>query len=191
MLLLDEVEKAHQDIFGILLQVMDHSTLTDNAGRKADFRNVILIMTTNVGSRELSEQPIGFMTDRKGRGGRSIKKHFSPEFRNRLDGIITFNSLDMPVIKMVVDKQINELQAQLTEKKVAVRLTDAVRSWLAVHGYDPNYGARPMRRIIMEKIGDVMSEEILFGKLSQGGVADIDLKDDELSFVFTGKNETQ
>ncbi|MCK5323681.1 MAG: ATP-dependent Clp protease ATP-binding subunit ClpA, partial [Desulfobulbaceae bacterium] len=131
------------------------------------------------------------MTDRKGRGGRSIKKHFSPEFRNRLDGIITFNSLDMPVIKMVVDKQINELQAQLTEKKVTIRLTDAVRSWLAVHGYDPNYGARPMRRIIMEKIGDVMSEEILFGKLSQGGVADIDLKDDELFFVFTGKNETQ
>ncbi|MCK5232719.1 MAG: AAA family ATPase, partial [Desulfobulbaceae bacterium] len=189
VLLLDEVEKAHQDIFGILLQVMDHSTLTDNTGRKADFRNVILIMTTNVGSRELSEQPIGFMTDRKGRDQRAVKKHFSPEFRNRLDGIITFNSLDMSIIKMVVDKQINELQAQLSEKKVTIRMTDAVRSWLATHGYDPDYGARPMRRLIMEKIGDVLSEEILFGRLSQGGIADVDLKDDELSFAFTGKNE--
>ncbi|MEA2083786.1 MAG: ATP-dependent Clp protease ATP-binding subunit ClpA [Thermodesulfobacteriota bacterium] len=191
VLLLDEIEKAHQDIFGILLQVMDHSTLTDNAGRKADFRNVILIMTTNVGSREMAEQPIGFMTGGKGRDQRAVKKHFSPEFRNRLDGIITFNSLDMSVIKMVVDKQINELKSQLVDKKVIIRLTDAVRSWLAVHGYDSNYGARPMRRIIMERIGDVLSEEILFGKLSQGGVADIDLKDDEPFFVFTGKNEAE
>lgn len=188
VLLLDEIEKAHPDIFSILLQVMDHSTLTDNAGRKADFRNVILIMTTNAGAREMSERPIGFMTDNKGKDQKALKNLFAPEFRNRLDGIITFNSLDMVLMEKIVDKMINELQTQLAEKKVIISLTPAARTWLAKKGYDPAYGARPLRRLVMQKIGDVLAEEILFGMLTKGGQAKIGIKKNELEFSYEEKN---
>jgi ATP-dependent Clp protease ATP-binding subunit ClpA len=183
VLLLDEIEKAHPDIFSILLQVMDHSTLTDNAGRKADFRNVILIMTTNAGARELSGQSIGFMTSRKGGGQKAIKNLFSPEFRNRLDGIITFNALEPRVMEMIVDKLINELQDRLREKMVVITLTDKARQWLATAGHDPDYGARPLRRLIMTEIGDRITEEILFGSLAKGGTVQVDRPED--AFVFT------
>ncbi len=183
VLLLDEIEKAHPDIFGILLQVMDHSTLTDNAGRKADFRNVVLIMTTNAGAREMSNQPIGFTTSKKGRDQKAIKNLFSPEFRNRLDATITFNSLDISVMALIVDKLIRELQERVQEKKVTITLTDKARSWLASEGHDPDYGARPLRRLIMTEIGDALTEEILFGKLSRGGTVQVDRKKD--GFVFS------
>ena len=185
VLLLDEIEKAHPDIFSILLQIMDHSTLTDNTGRKADFRNVILIMTTNAGAREMSERAIGFMTDNKGREQKAIKNMFSPEFRNRLDATITFNALDKKVMGRIVDKMIGELQNQLAEKKVRIELKTQARSWLADKGYDPNYGARPLRRLIMQEIGDVLSDEILFGKLSKGGTVSIGVKNKKLLFNYT------
>lgn len=187
VLLLDEIEKAHPDVFSILLQVMDHSTLTDNSGRRADFRNVILIMTTNVGARELSQQPIGFMTDKKGKDQKAIKNLFSPEFRNRLDAIISFNSLEMDTIKMIVDKMVSELEGQLADKKVNISLTDEARSLLAAKGFDPDYGARPLRRLIMKEIGDELTEEILFGKLSKGGLVQIDARDKKLTLTFYGK----
>jgi ATP-dependent Clp protease ATP-binding subunit ClpA len=182
VLLLDEIEKAHPDIFSILLQVMDHSTLTDNAGRKADFRNVILIMTTNAGARELSGQTIGFMTSKKGGGQKAIKNLFSPEFRNRLDGIITFTALEMAVMERIVDKMINELQDRLREKMVVITLTEKARQWLAKAGHDPDYGARPLRRLIMTEIGDRITEEILFGSLAKGGTVQVDRPAD--AFVF-------
>ncbi len=184
VLLLDEIEKAHPDVFSILLQVMDHSTLTDNAGRRADFRNVILIMTTNAGAREMSSQAIGFISDSSGRGEKALQNLFSPEFRNRLDAIITFQSLDMECVEKVVDKMIAELQDQLSEKKVRISLTPAARSWLARKGYDPAYGARPLRRLIMREIGDVLTEEILFGKLKNGGEVRISRKNDAMSFSY-------
>ncbi|MFP3982065.1 MAG: ATP-dependent Clp protease ATP-binding subunit ClpA [Desulfurivibrionaceae bacterium] len=183
VLLLDEIEKAHQDIFSILLQVMDHATLTDNSGRKADFRNVILIMTTNAGVRDMTGQPIGFVSSRKGKEDREIKNLFSPEFRNRLDTIVTFNSLDMAIMEKIVDKMVFELEARLAEKKVTISLTEAARSWLALKGYDPDYGARPMRRLIMTELGDRLTDEILFGKLSQGGRVVIDRNEED--FIFT------
>ncbi|MEN8143088.1 MAG: AAA family ATPase, partial [Thermodesulfobacteriota bacterium] len=184
VLLLDEIEKAHPDIFSILLQIMDHSTLTDNTGRKADFRNVILIMTTNAGAREMSERAIGFMTDNKGREQKAIKNMFSPEFRNRLDATITFNALDRKVMGQVVDKMIAELQTQLIEKKVRLELSTQARSWLATKGYDPDYGARPLRRLIMREIGDVLADEILFGSLVKGGTARIGVKNKKLLFNY-------
>jgi ATP-dependent Clp protease ATP-binding subunit ClpA len=174
VLLLDEIEKAHPDVFNILLQVMDHATLTDNNGRKADFRNVIIIMTTNAGAREMSEKPIGFIADNKGKNLKAIKKMFTPEFINRLDKIITFNSLGHDVVKKIVDKLINELQEQLTEKKIVITLKEAARDRLAAKGYNPSYGARPLKRLIMTEIGDPLAEEILFGKLVKGGKAIID-----------------
>jgi ATP-dependent Clp protease ATP-binding subunit ClpA len=149
VLLLDEIEKAHPDVFSILLQIMDHSTLTDNAGRRADFRNVILIMTTNAGARELSEQAIGFLSDKKGRGQKALQNLFSPEFRNRLDATVTFNNLEKKVIEKIVDKMVFELEAQLTEKDVSIDLSAKARSFLATKGFDPDYGARPLRRLIM------------------------------------------
>ncbi len=185
VLLLDEIEKAHNDIFSILLQVMDHSTLTDNTGRRADFRNVIIIMTTNAGARELSSASIGFVSDtRKGKDKVAIEKLFSPEFRNRLDSTISFSSLDHESMKKVVDKLMVELQAQLAEKRVSIKLNDEARSWLAKKGYDPSYGARPLRRLIMKEIADVLTEEILFGKLTHGGEAQIDLEDENLTFTY-------
>mgnify|MGYP000122611882 CR=1 FL=1 len=171
VLLLDEIEKAHMDIYSILLQVMDHSTLTDNSGRKADFRNVVIIMTTNAGAREMAANTIGFVGDKKGKSDKAVEKLFSPEFRNRLDATVTFGPLEHESMQQVVDKLIIELEGQLLEKKVKIELTDAARNWLATEGYDPDFGARPLRRLIMKEIGDVLSEEILFGHLSGGGIA--------------------
>ncbi len=184
VLLFDELEKAHPDIFGILLQVMDHASLTDNSGRKADFRNVTLIMTTNAGARELAERPIGFTGDSQGRDGKALKNLFAPEFRNRLDSIITFNSLDTSLMEQIVDKMALELQQQLAEKKVTINLTPAARTWLAQRGYDPEYGARPLRRLILGEIGDTLTEEILFGQLRKGGEAKVGMKGKKLSFSF-------
>jgi len=185
VLLLDEIEKAHPDIFNILLQVMDHSTLTDNSGRKADFRNVILIMTTNAGAKENSGQTIGFMTGKKDGNKKALKNLFSPEFRNRLDATITFNELDQKVMTLIVDKMIYELEAQLAAKKVSIILSHKARKWLATHGYKPEFGARPMRRLIMSKIGDQLSEAILFGQLAKGGQAQIDHDDENFQFTYT------
>ncbi len=184
VLLLDEIEKAHPDIYSILLQVMDHSTLTDNSGRKADFRNVILIMTTNAGARELTAKSIGFVTPKKGRDQSAINKIFAPEFRNRLDAIITFSALNSEAMQHVVAKLIGELEGQLAEKRVSINLSPAATAWLAEKGYDPDFGARPLRRLIMKEIGDVLTEEILFGELARGGEARIDLQDGKLHFVY-------
>jgi len=184
VLLLDEIEKAHPDVFNVLLQVMDSSTLTDNAGRRADFRNVILIMTTNAGAREMSGQPIGFMGQKSGRDQKAIKDLFAPEFRNRLDGIIRFNHLEMPEIEQVVDKLVREIEAQLAEKQVRIDLTPEARAWLARKGYDPDYGARPLRRIMMKEIGDPLSDEILFGRLTKGGTVVVSVQTGALAFAF-------
>jgi ATP-dependent Clp protease ATP-binding subunit ClpA len=185
VLLLDEIEKAHSDIFSILLQVMDHSTLTDNTGRKADFRNVILIMTTNAGAREISSASIGFVTgSNKGKDTTAVNKLFSPEFRNRLDSIVSFSTLDEATMEKIVDKLMAELKTQLADKKVSIILTDKARTWLARKGHDPAYGARPLRRLIMKEIGDALTEEILFGKLVQGGQASVDVDDDKLIFSY-------
>jgi ATP-dependent Clp protease ATP-binding subunit ClpA len=185
VLLLDEIEKAHPDIFSILLQVMDHSTLTDNSGRKADFRNVIIIMTTNAGARELAGNAIGFVTSKKGKDQTAINKLFAPEFRNRLDAIVSFGSLDQDATEKVVDKLIRELEEQLAEKRVSIKLTVKARQYLAKKGYDPNYGARPLRRLIMKEIGDTLTEEILFGKLSKGGEATVGERKGQLVFHYT------
>ena len=188
VLLLDEIEKAHPDVFSILLQVMDHSTLTDNAGRRADFRNVILIMTTNAGARELTERAIGFMADKKDQGQKALHNLFAPEFRNRLDAVITFNPLKMAIIEKIVDKMVGELEMQLSEKRVSIKLSAKARALLAKKGYDPDYGARPLRRLILKEIGDVLTEEILFGKLSKGGKAQVDAKGKNLLFSYKSKS---
>ncbi len=185
VLLLDEIEKAHQDIFSILLQVMDHSTLTDNSGRKADFHNVILIMTTNAGARELASKSIGFVTSKKGKDKTAINKLFAPEFRNRLDAIVSFGSLNQEATELVVGKLIKELEGQLAEKRVSIKLTTRAKKYLATKGYDPDYGARPIRRLIMKEIGDILTEEILFGKLVRGGEALVDEQDKALTFSYT------
>jgi ATP-dependent Clp protease ATP-binding subunit ClpA len=184
VLLLDEIEKAHPDIFSILLQVMDHSSLTDNAGRKADFRNVIIIMTTNAGAREMSGQSMGFVSQKKGKDQKAIKDLFAPEFRNRLDGIISFNPLDLDIVGKIVDKLILELSAQLAERKVSISLSTEARNWLAEHGFDPDFGARPLRRLIMLEIGDALSEEILFGKLQKGGNVTVGRDKEGFSFSY-------
>jgi ATP-dependent Clp protease ATP-binding subunit ClpA len=188
VLLLDEIEKAHPDIFSILLQVMDYATLTDNNGKKADFRNVILIMTSNAGSSEMSKSSIGF-GDRSGdtlsKGEEAIKKLFSAEFRNRLDATITFRPLNAGIMKMVVDKFLNELRSQLKQRKVRIEVTDAVLGWLAEKGFDPAFGARPLGRLIQTEIRDRLSEELLFGKLTRGGTVHIDLADGGLKFRFS------
>jgi ATP-dependent Clp protease ATP-binding subunit ClpA len=184
VLLLDEIEKAHPDVFSILLQVMDHSTLTDNAGRRADFRNVILIMTTNAGAREMSERAIGFLGDSKGKEQKAIKNLFSPEFRNRLDATITFSALEIETVEKVVDKMVQELQQQLASKKVTITLSPSARSWLAREGYEPAFGARPLRRLIMKEIGDVLTEEILFGSLAKGGKVEISRENNQTTFSY-------
>ncbi len=181
VVLLDEIEKAHPEVFNLLLQVMDHGTLTDNNGRKADFRNVILIMTTNAGSEEMSRSSIGFTTqDHETDGMEAIKKGFTPEFRNRLDGIIQFKSLEGKVIHTVVDKFLTQLQQQLDEKHVVLDVDDDARDWLAEHGYDEQMGARPMERLIQEKIKKPLAEEVLFGNLASGGVVSVSVSDGEL-----------
>ncbi|HEX8179240.1 MAG TPA: ATP-dependent Clp protease ATP-binding subunit ClpA [Pyrinomonadaceae bacterium] len=189
VLVLDEIEKAHPNLFNILLQVMDHATLTDNNGKRADFRNVILIMTTNAGAQELSAGGIGFQSNSTGRGrGRgAIERTFSPEFRNRLDAWIAFEPLSFEVIVRVVDKFIGELNAQLAEQKTTVRLSAGARAWLAEHGFDRQYGARPMARLIQTKIKAPLAEEILFGQLTAGGEVLVDVQGDELTLRLPEK----
>ena len=187
VLLLDEIEKAHLDLFNILLQVMDHATLTDNTGRKADFRNVIFMMTSNAGSREMSSASIGFgqtHKDAESKGKKAIERLFSPEFRNRLDEIISFNALNLDIMEMIVDKFIAELNQQLAIKKVALTISPQVRTWLAKEGHDPTYGARPLGRVIQAEIKDMLSDEILFGKLQNGGHVTLDMKDEKLTFNY-------
>ncbi len=186
VILLDEIEKAHPEVFNILLQVMDHGTLTDNNGRKADFRNTVVIMTTNAGAQDMSRASMGFQPqDHSSDATEMIKKTFSPEFRNRLDGIIQFNPLPVEVIRTVVDKFLVELQVQLDQQKVQLEVSDEVREWLIENGYDKNMGARPMERLIQDSIKKMLAEEILFGKLSKvGGTAYVELKDGEISIEF-------
>ena len=186
VILLDEMEKAHPEVFNILLQVMDHGTLTDNNGRKADFRNVVLVMTTNAGAHDMSRASMGFnVQDHTSDGAEIIKKTFSPEFRNRLDAIIPFNPLSIEVIKTVVDKFLVELQAQLDEKKVQLEVSEKARDWIADKGYDKTMGARPMQRLIQENIKKPLAEELLFGQFSsKGGVVYVDQEEDGLSLKF-------
>ncbi len=183
VLLLDEIEKAHPDVYNLLLQIMDHGTLTDNNGRKADFRNVIIVMTTNAGAEQMSRPSIGFThQDHSTDGMEVIKRMFTPEFRNRLDAIIQFKALEPATISHVVDKFIIELEAQLQEKNVALEVEEPARRWLAVNGFDPKMGARPMARTIQENIKKPLAEELLFGKLVKGGSIRIDVKDEKLVF---------
>jgi len=186
VLLLDEIEKAHPDIYNILLQVMDHGTLTDNNGRQADFRNVILIMTTNAGAESMQKAMIGFSAKREaGDEMADIKRMFSPEFRNRLDATISFKALDNEVILRVVDKFLMQLEAQLHEKKVEAHFTDELKAWLAGEGFDPMMGARPMARLIQDTIRSALADELLFGRLANGGKVTIDLDaDGKVKLVF-------
>jgi ATP-dependent Clp protease ATP-binding subunit ClpA len=192
VLVLDEIEKAHPDVFNILLQVMDHATLTDNNGKQADFRNVVLIMTTNAGAREMSNAEIGFRTDLAqssnaaavSKAKNAIERTFSPEFRNRLDAWIQFNALTLADVERVVDKFVDELRVQLGDKQVTLELTEAARHWLAQEGFDRLYGARPMARLIQQKIKEPLSEELLFGALQQGGRALADVEDNALVLTF-------
>jgi ATP-dependent Clp protease ATP-binding subunit ClpA len=188
VVLLDEIEKAHPDIFNILLQVMDHAALTDNTGRKADFRNVVLVLTSNAGSRELSQRTMGFFegsaSDTISRSKLAIERVFSPEFRNRLDAIVTFGSLNPEVMEQIVDKFILQLEQQLAERKVAITLLPEARSWLAVRGYDPKFGARPLGRVIQREVRDPLTDQILFGALENGGTVTIGVADDKLTFAY-------
>jgi len=185
VLLLDEIEKAHQDIFNILLQVMDHGSLTDNNGRQANFHNIILIMTSNVGAREMSSAPIGFGGRLPGEARHEVEKTFSPEFRNRLDAIIAFRALDEDVMTRVVDKFIRQLKGSLSERKVTLTLTDGARRDLARRGYDPVFGARPLGRLIENEIGNLLADEILFGRLTGGGKVRIGCKSGKLDFKYS------
>lgn len=185
VLLLDEIEKAHPDLFNILLQVMDHGKLTDNNGKSIDFRNVVLIMTTNAGAADLAKAAIGFNREvREGDDKEAIEKMFTPEFRNRLDSIITFANLSPEVMTKVVDKFIMELEVQLGERNVTIELSDEAREWLAKKGYDRLFGARPLSRIIQEHIKKPLSEELLFGKLVSGGVAQVKVVDRKIAFDY-------
>nr|VFK33540.1 MAG: ATP-dependent Clp protease ATP-binding subunit ClpA [Candidatus Kentron sp. MB]VFK76261.1 MAG: ATP-dependent Clp protease ATP-binding subunit ClpA [Candidatus Kentron sp. MB] len=185
VLLLDEIEKAHYDVFNLLLQIMDHGALTDNNGRKSDFRNVILIMTSNAGADRMDRASIGFtQQDHSGDAMGAINQTFTPEFRNRLDAVVLFKSLDTDTIGHVVDKFILELEHQLEEKKVTIQVTEAARAWLGKHGFDPKMGARPMTRVIQDKIKKILAEELLFGKLEGGGKVSIGVDDDKLTFTY-------
>ncbi|GAL10067.1 ATP-dependent Clp protease ATP-binding subunit ClpA [Vibrio astriarenae] len=190
VVLLDEIEKAHPDIFNLLLQVMDNGTLTDNNGRKADFRNVILVMTTNAGVQETQKKSIGLIQQDHSHDAMSeIKKVFTPEFRNRLDSIIWFNSLDEQVIHQVVDKFIVELQVQLDARGVSLEVDEDARHWLANKGYDKAMGARPMGRVIQEQLKKPLANELLFGSLVDGGTVKVSLKKGELKFAYIGSKE--
>ncbi|MGE5027731.1 MAG: AAA family ATPase, partial [Betaproteobacteria bacterium] len=192
VLLLDEIEKAHPDIFNILLQVMDHGTLTDNNGRKADFRNVIIVMTTNAGAESLTKSGIGFtLAQKPGDEMAEIKRLFSPEFRNRLDGIISFAPLSQEIILRVVDKFLMQLEEQLHEKKVEVVFTDALKNHLAKHGFDPAMGARPMSRLIQDTIRKALADELLFGRLANGGKVTVDMDEQgKVRLEFVKNNES-
>ena len=186
VILLDEIEKAHPEVFNILLQIMDHGTLTDNNGRQANFKNSILIMTSNAGAQDMSRNSVGFnQQDHSSEGKEAIKKTFSPEFRNRLDSVIHFNSLSKEVILTVVDKFLVELQAQLDEKKVQIEISDDVRMWLVDNGYDKDMGARPMQRLIQEEIKKPLADKILFGNLTKaGGLATVTLVENKISIEY-------
>ncbi|HEX6707370.1 MAG TPA: AAA family ATPase, partial [Albitalea sp.] len=180
VVLMDEIEKAHPDVLNILLQVMDHATLTDNNGRKADFRNVIIVMTTNAGAETMNKATIGFTNAREqGDEMADIKRLFTPEFRNRLDAVVSFRALDEEIILRVVDKFLLQLESQLAEKKVEVTFTDALRKYLAKKGFDPLMGARPMQRLIQDTIRRALADELLFGRLVDGGRLTVDLDSDE------------
>lgn len=186
VVLLDEIEKAHPDIFNILLQVMDHATLTDNNGREADFRNVVLIMTSNVGAKEISSSSIGFGNNLlKNTSKKALEQAFSPEFRNRLDDIIDFAGLPEKVVLMVVEKMLVELEVKLQQQKVIINVSNKAKKWLAKKGYDPVFGARPMGRTIQKELETILADEILFGKLENGGEVSIDLKKDKLIFKYS------
>ena len=199
VVLLDEIEKAHPDVMNILLQVMDHATLTDNTGRKADFRHVVLIMTSNAGSREMSSATIGFSDPGRGesssaddarwkaaqtRSKSAVERIFSPEFRNRLDAIVTFRPLSHATMETIVEKFILQLESQLSERKVAFTLAPEARAWLAHKGFDPTYGARPLARVIQQHVRNRLTDEILFGRLENGGHVTIGLDGDALTFGF-------
>jgi ATP-dependent Clp protease ATP-binding subunit ClpA len=180
VLLLDEIEKAHQDVFDVLLQVMDRATLTDNQGREADFRHVTLIMTSNVGAREMQARGIGFGAGRASDGRKEVERLFSPEFRNRLDEVVRFDDLGPEVMGRVVDKFVRELEEQLRERKVKISLSPAAREWLARKGYDPDFGARPMARLIQTELKDRIADDLLFGALASGGTVKVDAEGDRL-----------
>jgi ATP-dependent Clp protease ATP-binding subunit ClpA len=197
VVLLDEIEKAHHDLYNILLLVMDHATLTDNTGRKADFRNVVLILTSNAGSREMNAKSIGFTegaagdtrdeTIRRATEGKSkaaIERVFSPEFRNRLDAIVTFSTLTPAAIERIVEKFVLQLEGQLAERHIAIALTPEARAWLAKKGYDPVFGARPLGRVVQREVRDPLTDEILFGRLEHGGTVTIGLAGDGLTFSY-------
>jgi ATP-dependent Clp protease ATP-binding subunit ClpA len=196
VLLLDEIEKAHPQVFNVLLQVMDHGRLTDHTGKPTDFRHVVLLMTSNIGVRDLQRRAVGFGgaagEDReKPDGDREYKQLFSPEFRNRLDAKIAFRPLDPAVMKSIVGKFIQELGEQLADRKVSLELTDAATAYLAKKGYDPDNGARPLARIIQSEVKESLGDELLFGKLEHGGRVTVDAKDDKLTFVFTSKDAAE
>ncbi|WP_045448891.1 ATP-dependent Clp protease ATP-binding subunit ClpA [Tepidicaulis marinus] len=185
VLLLDEIEKAHPDLFNILLQVMDHGKLTDHNGKQIDFRNVVLIMTTNAGASDMAKEPIGFgRTKREGEDEEAVKKLFTPEFRNRLDAVIPFGNLPEEVIARVVEKFVMQLEAQLADRHITIELTPEATQWLVGHGYDQQMGARPMSRVIQEHIKKPLADEVLFGELKHGGVVRVIVKNDALSFEF-------
>jgi ATP-dependent Clp protease ATP-binding subunit ClpA len=197
VVLLDEIEKAHPDVFNILLQVMDHATLTDNSGRRADFRQAVLIMTSNAGSREMTEASIGFGAggsragagDQRAKAAKSrtksaVERIFSPEFRNRLDAVVTFRPLSRETMETIVEKFVLQLESQLAERRIAFTLEPAARAWLATKGYDPLYGARPLARVVQTEVRDRLTDEILFGQLEHGGTVKIGLADDALTFTF-------
>ena len=185
VLLLDEIEKAHPDLFNILLQVMDHGKLTDHNGKTVDFRNVILIMTTNAGAADLAKEAIGFGRDsRQGEDEDAIKRMFTPEFRNRLDAVIPFANLTPEIVGRVVEKFVMQLEAQLADRNVTIELSSAAKEWLAERGYDKLYGARPLARVIQEHIKKPLAEELLFGRLVKGGAVKVTLKDKKLDFEF-------
>jgi ATP-dependent Clp protease ATP-binding subunit ClpA len=182
VILLDEIEKAHQDVYNILLQVMDHGTLTDSNGKKVDFRNVILIMTTNAGASEMSKEAIGFGSNiRTGDDEEAIKKLFTPEFRNRLDSIISFKNLSPEVIGRVVEKFILELEMQLEDRNVHITVSDEAKKWLADKGYDEHFGARPLKRVIQEHVKKPLANELLFGKLINGGEVNVEIENKKIS----------
>jgi ATP-dependent Clp protease ATP-binding subunit ClpA len=185
VVLFDEIEKAHPDLFSILLQVMDHATLTDNNGRKSDFRHVIIVMTTNAGAQELSRSMIGFgAANSTGSPKAVIERMFAPEFRNRLSAIIEFAPLSPVVIEQVVEKFLGELHERLAINKVTLEVSPAAKKWLGEHGYDHRFGARPLGRLIENEIARVLADEVLFGKLSKGGKVSVDLVDDKLTFSY-------
>ena len=187
VLLLDEIEKAHPDLFNVLLQVMDHGKLTDHNGKNVDFRNVILIMTTNAGASDLAKEAVGFMrSEREGDDTEAINRMFTPEFRNRLDAVIPFANLTPEIISRVVEKFIMQLEVQLSDRGVTIELSDAARNWLGEKGFDRLYGARPLARVIQEHVKKPLAEELLFGKLVKGGLVQVDLKENALVFAYPG-----